>query len=151
MDCRVLPLYYEHLPIPDSKTITEFQKKVYGGTRLIPSGFVTTYGSIAQLIKCKSSQAVGQALKRNPWPIDSKNVDPKCMVPCHRVIGHNGSIGGFSGQRKGVQIDRKLKLLKKEGVRFVLNSPKKEFKLHQTSKHKLIQKFRKIICKVNKK
>eukprot|EP01084_Bolivina_argentea_P313250 542441_1 len=152
-------LEYEKLAIPNSDKLTEFQKKVYGATRLIPKGAVSTYGSIAKLINCKSSQAVGQALKRNPWPIDLKNVDSKLMVPCHRVIGHNGFIGGFSGQRHGIEIKRKIKLLKKEGIQFVLNKNNKKYSLEQKYKHKIIKQFiiskiqtnRKIVQKVGKK
>ncbi len=145
------PLEYEKLAVPNSDKITAFQKKVYGATRLIPSGSVTTYGAIAKVIKCKSSQAVGQALKRNPWPIDLKNVDAKLMVPCHRIIGHNGFIGGFNGQRNGAAIERKIKLLKKEGIKFVWNKNNKKYSIHQKNKHKIVKQFRKIAQKVDKK
>lgn len=138
-------IYYHHLDVPDSDKITAFQKKVYGVTRLIPSGFVTTYGAIAKLIKCKSAQAVGQALRRNSWPIDLKNVDNGLMVPCHRVIGYNGTIGGFGGQRNGIQIERKIDLLKKEGVVFVHNDKTNKYELQNSEQitHLIIKRFRK--------
>ena len=140
-------IYYDHLDGPDSAQITVFQKKVYGATRLIPSGYVSTYGSIAQLIKCKSAQAVGQALSRNPWPIDLKNVDDKLMVPCHRVIGHDGTIGGFSGKRNGSQIDRKMRLLKKEGLKFSLNNKTKKYELNEQMRDKIVKHFCKTTVK----
>ena len=149
-DIEPKPLYYEQLAIPNSDEITEFQKKVYGATRLIPFGSVTTYGTIAKLINCRSSQAVGQALKRNPWPIDLKDVDSELMVPCHRIVARNGEIGGFSGQRNGKQIKRKVKLLNHEGVRFVLNIKTNKYSLDQQMRHKLIKKFRKVILKTKK-
>ena len=89
--------------------ITPFQHNVYAATRQIPRGKITTYKLLAEAIGCKSSQAVGQALKRNPFAPE---------VPCHRVISHNLTIGGYSGHRSGKLILKKLKLLKEEGVEF---------------------------------
>ncbi|MCE9519011.1 MAG: MGMT family protein [Verrucomicrobia bacterium] len=89
---------------------TPFEEKVYAATRRIPRGKVSTYRLIGKSIQCESSQAVGQALRRNPFA-------PK--VPCHRVIASSLTIGGFFGQRDGAEIKRKLKLLGEEGVRFV--------------------------------
>lgn len=124
-----------------TKQINGFKKrKVYGVTRLVPIGQVTTYKAIADCLSCKSCQAVGQALKKNPWPIDCSKFDKddnvnnennkdkkdelylKLMVPCHRVISSNLAIGGFSGKTQGIQIERKIKLLAKEGVLFKLNN-----------------------------
>ena len=89
--------------------VTEFQKQVYDATKRIPRGKVTTYKHLARAVKCGSSQAVGQALKVNPFA-------PK--VPCHRVIRTDLTIGGFSGQLRGPKIRQKKALLSKEGVRF---------------------------------
>ena len=89
--------------------VTEFQGRVYAATRRIPRGKVTTYKSLAQAIGCGSSQAVGQALKVNPFAPE---------VPCHRVIRSDLTIGGFSGQLEGPEIAEKKALLSKEGVRF---------------------------------
>ncbi|MBN2503327.1 MAG: MGMT family protein, partial [Anaerolineales bacterium] len=68
-------------------------------------GQVATYSEIAKTIgKPKASRAVGQALRRNPIPI---------VIPCHRVIASDGTLGGYAG----VMGDkRKIKLLKLEGV-----------------------------------
>lgn len=100
--------------------VTDFQDRVYQLTKTIPKGntlynikpspgYVTTYKEIAQALNCKSSQAIGQALKKNPFAPE---------VPCHRVISSTLEIGGFFGQVNGEQIQRKLKLLKEEGVLF---------------------------------
>jgi methylated-DNA-[protein]-cysteine S-methyltransferase len=89
---------------------TSFEEKVYAATRRIPRGRVSTYRLIGKFIKCASSQAVGQALRRNPFAP---------QVPCHRVIASSLTIGGFSGARDGVEIKRKLKLLDVEGVQFI--------------------------------
>ncbi|MCP5558764.1 MAG: MGMT family protein [Verrucomicrobiaceae bacterium] len=89
---------------------TAFEQKVYDFTLSIPRGRVSTYGAIARAIGCRSSQAIGQALRRNPYAPE---------VPCHRVVSTGLNIGGFSGERAGAEIDRKRKLLIDEGVRFL--------------------------------
>jgi len=73
----------------------------------VPKGRVTTYKRLAEALGVKSSQAVGQALKVNPYA-------PR--VPCHRVVASDGTIGGFFGQTEGKEIQRKIKLLASEGV-----------------------------------
>ncbi|WP_075717968.1 methylated-DNA--[protein]-cysteine S-methyltransferase [Roseburia sp. 499] len=68
---------------------TEFQKKVWAALQTIPYGATRTYGEIAEQIgKHKASRAVGGANHNNPIMI---------IVPCHRVIGVNGSLVGFGG------------------------------------------------------
>ncbi len=93
----------------NNEQITEFQRRVYAATKRIPRGKVTTYKHLARAIGCRSSQAVGQALKVNPFAPE---------VPCHRVIRSDLTIGGFSGKLNGPQIEKKKKLLLGEGVRF---------------------------------
>lgn len=90
-----------------STAITEFQRKVYLALLDIPRGETITYGQLAQRIGCKSSQAVGQALRKNPFAPE---------VPCHRVISSTGSLGGFNGHREGEWIEKKRALLKSEGA-----------------------------------
>lgn len=85
--------------------ITEFQRRVYLELLNVPKGTTISYGELARRIGCGSAQAVGQALKRNPFAPD---------VPCHRVIAANGSIGGFHGEREGEMIERKRILLREE-------------------------------------
>ena len=70
-----------------------------------PAGATITYGELARRIGCRSAQAVGQALKRNPFAPD---------VPCHRVVGANGSLGGYFGEREGEMVERKRRLLNEE-------------------------------------
>jgi methylated-DNA-[protein]-cysteine S-methyltransferase len=66
----------------------DFDWGVYRETRAIPAGSTSTYGAIAaRLGDPAQARAVGQALGRNPWPI---------VIPCHRVTGADGRMGGFS-------------------------------------------------------
>jgi methylated-DNA-[protein]-cysteine S-methyltransferase len=89
---------------------TPFQSQVYLAVCQVPEGQVTTYKNIATHINCKSSQAVGQALKRNPWAP---------AVPCHRVVASDLTMGGFFGVTKpGAKMDEKINLLRQEGVQF---------------------------------
>jgi methylated-DNA-[protein]-cysteine S-methyltransferase len=88
---------------------TEFAKKVYKQLKKVPKGKITTYKEIAKSINSKAYQAVGTALKNNPYA-------PK--VPCHRVISNNGSIGGFKGFKQGSTINEKIQMLKNEGIKF---------------------------------
>ena len=90
--------------------LTAFQKQVYAAVSLIPAGKVTTYKYLAQHLHCGSSQAIGQALRKNPFAPD---------VPCHRVVSSDLRIGGFKGHRKGWAIDEKRDLLYQEGVQFM--------------------------------
>jgi methylated-DNA-[protein]-cysteine S-methyltransferase len=77
---------------------TPFQQKVWLAIRAIPSGSTVTYGSIAsQLGTPNASRAVGAATGRNPLGL---------IVPCHRVMGQNGSMTGYAGG-----LPRKEKLL----------------------------------------
>lgn len=93
--------------VKQDSRITDFQRKLYLALLDVPHGATISYKELGQRIGCRSAQAIGQALKRNPFAPD---------VPCHRVICSNGSVGGFHGQRDGEMIDKKLKLLKSEGV-----------------------------------
>jgi len=76
---------------------TEFQKKVWNALRTIPYGATISYGELAKKIgEPKSARAVGLANGQNPTPI---------IVPCHRVIGSDGSLTGFGG---GIENKRRL-------------------------------------------
>ncbi|MEV7217990.1 methylated-DNA--[protein]-cysteine S-methyltransferase [Kitasatospora cineracea] len=67
----------------------EFQEKVWAELRTIPYGATTTYGSIAERLGDRSlAQRVGQAVGANPLCI---------LVPCHRVVGADGSLTGYAG------------------------------------------------------
>ena len=91
--------------LEQSTKITPFQRKVYMELLNVPTGATITYGELARRIGCRSAQAVGQALKRNPFAPE---------VPCHRVIAANGSLSGYFGEREGEMIERKGKLLNEE-------------------------------------
>jgi len=89
----------------DLSRLTSFQLSVLQAARRIPTGSVWTYGQVARTIgKPKASRAVGQALGRNPVPI---------VIPCHRVVASDGSLGGYSG---GGGVDSKRWLLHLEGA-----------------------------------
>ncbi len=89
----------------DLSNTPPFQRRVLEEIRRIPRGQVSTYAEIARRIgQPKAVRAVGQALRRNPIPI---------VVPCHRVISSDGSLGGYGGEMRS---QRKVQLLKLEGV-----------------------------------
>lgn len=88
---------------------TDFEQRVYHLLEKIPEGKVTTYAEMAQQLQCGSAQAIGQALKRNPFAPE---------VPCHRVIKSDLTIGGYSGKTQGAKLREKIKLLRDEGVTF---------------------------------
>ncbi len=80
---------------------TDFQLEVLDALREIPYGETASYADIAQRLgRPKAVRAVGAANGRNPLPI---------VIPCHRVIGSNGSMTGFGGG-----IDTKVALLRLE-------------------------------------
>jgi len=91
------------------RQVTEFEGRVYEALKKIPRGKVTTYKMLAGAVGCGSSRAVGQALRRNPFAP---------VVPCHRVIRSNLTLGGFAGKTSGEFLRRKTTLLAREGVEF---------------------------------
>jgi O-6-methylguanine DNA methyltransferase len=93
--------------------LTPFQRQVLGATSRIAPGQVWTYQGLAEKIgRPKCSRPVGQALARNPIPI---------VIPCHRVIATDGSMGGYSG---GSGIESKRWLLRFEGALLPVNRSK---------------------------
>lgn len=88
-----------------SAAISAFQRRVYLALLSVPEGETITYKALGQRIGCRSPQAIGQALRRNPFAPD---------VPCHRVVRSDGTIGGYHGQRSGAMVVRKKELLEKE-------------------------------------
>lgn len=75
---------------------TPFQQKVWRELLTIPYGQTASYGDIARRVGCRSAQAIGQAVHRNPIAI---------IIPCHRVIGADGSLTGYAA---GLEVKRKL-------------------------------------------
>jgi methylated-DNA-[protein]-cysteine S-methyltransferase len=89
----------------DMTRISEFDRAVYDFTLTIKPGETRTYGDLARALGDVSlSRGVGQSLGRNPIPI---------IVPCHRVLGANGAMTGFSAPGG---TDTKRRLLKIEGA-----------------------------------
>jgi methylated-DNA-[protein]-cysteine S-methyltransferase len=92
------------LPI-DLSVLTPFQRNVLDIACRIAPGRVWTYHRVAEEMgRPKSSRPVGQALARNPVPI---------IIPCHRVIASDGTLGGYSG---GAGLKAKRWLLRLEGA-----------------------------------
>jgi methylated-DNA-[protein]-cysteine S-methyltransferase len=84
-----------------------FEKRVWKLMESIPKGRVTTYGLIAKKLNTRAYRAVGNACRRNPYA-------PR--VPCHRVVRSDGSIGGFGGKISGMSVEKKIRMLREEGV-----------------------------------
>ncbi len=83
---------------------TPFQKRVWEATKQIPYGETRTYGEIAREAGSPgAARAAGRALGANPIPI---------IVPCHRVIGSDGSLTGFGG---GLEMKKRLLEMEKAG------------------------------------
>ena len=99
---RWLDVYFSgdipNFTIPINPIGTNFQKKVWSLLSLIPYGSTRNYGDISRLIDPKKPlyRAVGSAISYNPILI---------ILPCHRVISSNGSLGGYAA---GVDIKHKL-------------------------------------------
>ena len=67
---------------------TDFQRRVWEALCIIPAGETRTYADIARAVGCRAARAIGQANGANPIPI---------LIPCHRVVAADGSLGGYSG------------------------------------------------------
>ena len=79
-----------------------FNEQCYLLLKQIPKGRVTTYKAIAEALGTKAYQAVGNAMNKNPNPIN---------VPCHRVVNTDGRLGGYA-----FGLEKKMALLTKEGL-----------------------------------
>jgi len=79
-----------------------FNQKVWALTTRIPRGKVATYGDLARALGTSAYRAVGNAMNKNPYA-------PK--VPCHRVVGSDGSLTGYAGG-----LEKKRRMLTREGV-----------------------------------
>jgi methylated-DNA-[protein]-cysteine S-methyltransferase len=87
-----------HFDLPvDLRGLSPFHRRVLAAARRIPPGRVVSYGDLARRIgRPRACRAVGQALGRNPVPI---------VIPCHRIVGGGGRLGGYVG---GTRIKQKL-------------------------------------------
>src|SRR5688572_17398976 len=81
-----------------------FNQRVWAVCARVPKGKVTTYAAIARKLGTQAYRAVGNAMNKNPYA-------PK--VPCHRVVGSDGSLTGFAAG-----LEKKKRLLQSEGVHF---------------------------------
>ncbi|MBK7579753.1 MAG: methylated-DNA--[protein]-cysteine S-methyltransferase [Myxococcales bacterium] len=81
----------------DWRLVSGFQRRVLERLARVRFGQLTTYGALAQVVGSPgAARAVGAAMAKNPLPI---------LVPCHRVVAADGSLGGFSG---GIELKRRL-------------------------------------------
>ena len=97
----------------------KIEEKNYRKLLEVPLGNVTTYGDLAKAINLKNGQRiVGQIMKKNQFPV---------IVPCHRVVKSDGTIGGYA-----YGIERKKYMLSKEGLEInndkILNFKKNLFR-----------------------
>ncbi|MCL2669197.1 MAG: methylated-DNA--[protein]-cysteine S-methyltransferase, partial [Syntrophaceae bacterium] len=92
----------------DFEGVTPFVRRTLEVCRQIPSGRVTTYGTLAAAVGAPgAARAVGNAMALNPFAL---------IIPCHRVIASGGKLGGFGGGRLALNMKRSL--LEREGVIF---------------------------------
>ena len=105
-----LDAYFAKQPLPDLPPLaprgSDFRQAVWRLLLEIPYGQVTTYGALAQILRDRgisaAAQAVGGAVGHNPISI---------LIPCHRVVGADGSLTGYAGG-----VEKKRFLLALEGV-----------------------------------
>lgn len=76
---------------PDGENPSPFRRKVWDNIRKIPYGATCNYGELAIAAGSTSGRAIGGACSGNPVPV---------IIPCHRVIASNGTLGGFSGGKR---------------------------------------------------
>jgi len=87
---------------------TDFQRSVLQAARKIPWGKTVSYKELAGLSGYPNAvRAVASVMRNNPFPL---------IIPCHRVIRSDGSIGGFAGQQRGKMVKLKRALLEREGI-----------------------------------
>jgi len=105
---RQLSEYFEHertdfdLPL-DLRLTADFSRRVLEELARVPYGHVATYGELAaRADRPRAARAVGTVMHNNPIPI---------VLPCHRIVGANGSLTGYGGG-----LERKEMLLKLEGA-----------------------------------
>ena len=82
---------------------TRYQQRVWAAMRRIPYGRTATYGDLAKSLD-SAARAVGRSCGQNPLPI---------LIPCHRVVGADGKLGGYSGDGG---LETKTALLRLEGA-----------------------------------
>ena len=91
-----------------------FNQKIYGLLKKVPKGKVTTYKELAEAVGTRAYRAVGNAMNKNPHESH--------VVPCHRVVSADGSLGGYAHGA-----EKKIWMLKQEGIK-VKNGKIENFK-----------------------
>jgi methylated-DNA-[protein]-cysteine S-methyltransferase len=109
--CKIMDMLLEGKPgmfpleMLDWSVAYPFQRRVLRMECRIPHGMVSTYGRLAhKLGHARAARAVGTALARNPFPV---------IIPCHRAIRADRSLGGYAGG-----LSMKQRLLELEGLQF---------------------------------
>ena len=105
---RYLADPYHRISLPLAPRGTPFQRRVWDAIAAIPVGESRTYGEIARIVR-SAPRAVGGACGANPIAL---------VVPCHRVVGSMGSLGGVMNADGGDPLAIKRWLLTHEGYRF---------------------------------
>ncbi len=87
------------------RNFSPLAKKVYAVLLTIPPGEVRSYAWLARKVgKPRHARAIGQILKRNPWPL---------LVPCHRIVKSNGELGGYAlgarAKKSILELEKKIK------------------------------------------
>jgi len=110
--CRQLERYLAdpqfRFTLPLAPSGTPFRRRVWDALTAIPVGESRTYGEVARTL-ATAARAVGGACGANPIAL---------VIPCHRVVGSQGALGGFMGVTHGDPISIKRWLLEHEGYRF---------------------------------
>lgn len=84
--------------------LREYSRRVLGYLTHVPVGYVTTYNALSK-IAGGSARAVGQVMAHNPFLL---------LIPCHRVVKSDMTLGGFGGSEAGLGVKTKLKILQRE-------------------------------------
>lgn len=95
--------------------MTSFNERIWQLCKKVPKGKVTTYKLLAEAAGTNAYRAVGNAMNRNPNGLLTCGYGKK-MIPCHRVVGSDGSLVGFAHG-----LNAKEKLLRKEGIKIKNN------------------------------
>jgi O-6-methylguanine DNA methyltransferase len=101
------PVQLDRVPL-DEVSLRPFQRQVLRACRAIPYGETATYQDLARRIgRPAACRAVARALATNPWPI---------IIPCHRVVRRDGSLGGYSGPG-GIALKQRLLEMERQALR----------------------------------
>lgn len=103
--------------------MTNLAARTYALLKTVPAGRVTTYKALAEALGTHAYRAIGQFMRSNPYAP---------TIPCHRVVASDGTIGGFMGAKSGKNIQKKIMLLRSEGIT-IQDNKIVNFKLHYTT------------------